>query len=116
MDELSEKLAGLLSDPETMSRVRKMAEGLLSGEEKKTETAPSFDFMPSADELSKIMSVMSKINTNGSDPRTKLLLALKPHLSEHRREKVDTALENTVKAVNEILSRGIDSAMNKYSK
>lgn len=29
---------------------------------------------------------------------------------------VDTALDNTVKAIEEILSRGIDSAMNKFSK
>lgn len=92
MDELSEKLAGLLNDPDTMARVRQMAEGLLGKEEKKQPSPPSFEFMPSAEELGKIMSVMSKLNTNGSDPRSQLLLALKPHLSAPRQEKVDTAL------------------------
>lgn len=31
-------------------------------------------------------------------------------------EKVESALKNSVKAVDEILNKGIDSAMNKYSK
>ena len=61
-------------------------------------------------------------------PRIKIGVGAKPHpdydlkdwvLSKFRtedKEKVQNSLENTVKAVNEILSRGIDSAMNKYSK
>lgn len=61
-------------------------------------------------------------------PRIKIGVGAKPHpeydlkdwvlgkFSPEDKEKVDTALENTVKAVNEILARGIDSAMNKYSK
>lgn len=96
MDELSEKLAGLLNDPETMSKVRKMAQGLFSEEKEEDvpkSSAPSFDFMPNAEELSKIMGVISRLNTKGNDPRSQLLLALKPHLSEPRREKVDTALK-----------------------
>ena len=31
-------------------------------------------------------------------------------------ENIENALKNTVKAVNELVSKGIDSAMNKYSK
>lgn len=61
-------------------------------------------------------------------PRIKIGVGAKPHpdydlkdwvLSKFRpedKEKVQTSLDNTVKAVNELLSRGIDSAMNKYSK
>ncbi len=96
MDELSEKLAGLLNDPETMERVRRMAQGILSSDNQESPVqneAPSFEFMPSAEELSKIMSIMSRLNHTGNDARSQLLLALKPHLSEPRREKVDTALK-----------------------
>lgn len=96
MDELSEKLAGLLNDPDTMNRVRQMAQGILGNDDAKTPDStepPSFEFMPSADELSKIMSIMSRLNHKGNDARSQLLLALKPHLSEPRREKVDTALK-----------------------
>ncbi len=61
-------------------------------------------------------------------PRIKIGVGAKPHpdydlkdwvlskFAPEDTEKVQTSLENTVKAVNELLSRGIDSAMNKYSK
>lgn len=61
-------------------------------------------------------------------PRIKIGVGAKPHpdydlkdwvlgkFKAEDKEKVQTALDNTVKAVNELLSRGIDSAMNKYSK
>ncbi len=70
------------------------------------------------------------IEVLGSDnfPRIKLGVGAKPHpdydlkdwvlgkFKPEDKEKVELSLENAVKAVNEILSRGIDSAMNKYSK
>ena len=70
------------------------------------------------------------IEVLGSDefPRIKIGVGAKPHpdydlkdwvlgkFKPEDKEKVQTALDNTVKAVNELLSRGIDSAMNKYSK
>lgn len=95
MDELSEKLAGLLNDPDTMARVRQMAQGLFSGEStpSEPELSPATGAMPSAEELGKIMNIMSKLNRSGNDSRSQLLLALKPHLSEPRREKVDNALK-----------------------
>ena len=40
-----------------------------------------------------VISLISKLNAGGEDSRTKLLTALKPHLSEPRREKVDTAIK-----------------------
>ncbi len=61
-------------------------------------------------------------------PRIKLGVGAKPHpdydlkdwvlgkFKSEDREKVQNSLETAVKAVNELLSRGIDSAMNKYSK
>lgn len=61
-------------------------------------------------------------------PRIKIGVGAKPHpdydlkdwvlgkFKPEDKEKVQISLDNTVKAVNELLSRGIDSAMNKYSK
>ncbi len=61
-------------------------------------------------------------------PRIKIGVGAKPHpdydlkdwvLGKFRgdeKDKVNDALATTVKAVKEILARGIDSAMNKYSK
>lgn len=70
------------------------------------------------------------IEVLGSDefPRVKIGVGAKPHpdydlkdwvlgkFKAEDKDKIQTALDNTVKAVNEILARGIDSAMNKYSK
>lgn len=99
MDDLSEKLAGLLNDPESMNRVRQMAESLLgekSGqgslvpEQQKSEQSLS---LPDSNELQSIMGVISRLKSGGEDSRAQLLKALKPHLSEPRREKVDTAIK-----------------------
>lgn len=61
-------------------------------------------------------------------PRIKIGVGAKPHpeydlkdwvlgrFKPEDKDKVQTSLDNAVKAVNELLSRGIDSAMNKYSK
>lgn len=96
MDDLSEKLAGILNDPESMERVRKMAENIFSGDEKEAspqrETA-DFGNMPSGEELQAIMSIVSKLNGQKDDERTKLLNALKPYLSEQRQEKADNAIK-----------------------
>lgn len=96
MDDLSQKLAELLNDPDSMERVKKMAENILG----ESETAPQpppinadIGNMLGSDELQSIMSVISRFKNSGNDPRTQLLTALKPHLSEPRREKVDTAIK-----------------------
>ena len=100
MDDISEKLAGILNDPESMERVRKMAESFLGTQEKEEEerqeqNSPFYDIgkMFGADELQAIMMIISKLKNSGNDPRTQLLKALKPHLSEPKREKVDTAIK-----------------------
>ena len=96
MDDLNLKLAQILNDPESMDRVRKMAENIL-GENKAEETSSStlgdIGSMLGGDEIQAIISVVSRLKNSGNDPRSRLLDALKPHLSEPRREKVDTAIK-----------------------
>lgn len=112
MDDFSEKLAGILNDPESMERVRMMAESLLGDSNEKNaapvlprpvQSAPSGgmgdllsafgDGMPDAATLKKIMGIISKFKSVGNDDRSALLLALRPHLSEPRKEKLDTAMK-----------------------
>ncbi len=66
----------------------------------------------------------------GSDEfmRVKIGVGAKPHpdydlkdwvlgkFPAEQKENIETALKNTVKAVDEVLANGVDSAMNKYSK
>ena len=76
MDDLSEKLAGILNDPESMNRVRQMAESLLgeqSEPEKKEEL--SLPDLMGGDEIKTIMNIMSKLKYTGIDARTQLLVA-----------------------------------------
>ncbi len=95
MDDLSRKLADMLNDPDTLNQVRQMAESIL-GEEKKEENAPKApdisDIFGGVD-ISSLISIISRLKSSENDDRTKLLYALKPHLSEPRREKVDTAIK-----------------------
>ncbi|MBQ8203563.1 MAG: hypothetical protein IJZ75_04720 [Clostridia bacterium] len=97
MDDISEKLAGILNDPDSMERVKRMAESLL-GEQGKEEEKPSLPMlsgegMPSADEMHRIMQIVSALKSKGNDSRTRLLLALRENLSPPRKEKVDTAVK-----------------------
>ncbi len=92
MDDLNQKLAGILNDPESMNRIKEMAESILSKPESPKEDDSVFGTLDGA-ELSNIMSIVSKLNQKNEDARTSLLSALKPHLSEPKREKVDTAIK-----------------------
>lgn len=92
MDDLNQKLSQILNDPESMNRVRQMAESILSDKEEETTDDSIFSSFGS-EELGNIMSIVSKLNNQQNDARTSLLLALKPHLSEAKQEKVDTAIK-----------------------
>lgn len=106
MDDISEKLAEILNDPESMNRVRLMAESMLGDKQTQQQNDNKHgqqsaqngdtDFSDAAfdaNQLAKIMSVMKQLKNSGNDSRANLLLALKPLLSAPRREKVDTALK-----------------------
>lgn len=101
MDDISQKLAELLNDPESLNRMREMAENILGSENSaKSNTQPAPDLTSAFDEsgfdpaqIAKIISVISRIKNTASDNRSNLLMALKPMLSPPRREKVDTAIK-----------------------
>ncbi len=98
MDDISERLAEILNDPESLERVRAMAEGILGEQTVKKDTSDDINSVLSgggldASQISKIMSVMSRLKQGNDDNRSRLLLALKPHLSSPRQEKVDTAIK-----------------------
>lgn len=92
MDDISEKLATILNDPDSMNRVRQMAESILGGEKAENKNEEN-DLGITAGDMQTIMSLVSRFNSSKDDDRTRLLMALKPHLSEPKREKVDTAVK-----------------------
>ena len=91
MDDLSEKLSSLLSDPEGMSRIKSMAESLLGGkaEEPLPKKDDDFDI-----DIGALTGVLKKMKGGGvSDPRINLLLALRPNLSKEKQGRVDSAIK-----------------------
>lgn len=98
MDDISEKLAEILNDPESLNRVREMAEGLLGEQKSEPQKPPDINTVFEQGgfdgaQIAKIMSIVSRLKGGTDDSRSNLLLALKPHLSVPKQEKVDTAIK-----------------------
>ena len=92
---IADKLTELLNDPEGMERIKNVASSLFGGAESKQAPKPEdpqASFMPNIDPMM-IMQFMSTFNNNENDSRANLLLALKPHLSPQRQERVDSAVK-----------------------
>ncbi len=89
MDELSEKLSTLLSDPNGMDRIKEMAKSLLGENTEAPKEESSTD--PDVGKIAKMLSLIK--GPSVSDDRVKLLLALKPNLSPERQAKVDSAIK-----------------------
>lgn len=87
MDDISEKIMGILNNPESAAQLTEMANTLFSKKEN-----PSGEDIPNTD-VTKIMSLMSKFKKSSNSENEKLLLALKPHLSPPRQKKVDSAVK-----------------------
>ena len=90
MDDINEKLKSLLDDPQSMEKVRLMAESILGEEDNSESDSNDLGLDPMT--LTKIAGVMKRLNSGG-DSRTALLSSLRPLLSEKRQKKVDTAIK-----------------------
>ena len=96
--DLSEQLQKMLADPEAMSQVMQIA-GSLMGQ---SATAPADPADPAAappagspsaslpPELPRLLGALSA--DGAGDPRAALLTALKPYLSDARRERADALI------------------------
>ena len=94
MDDLNKKLEDILNDPGSMEKVRQMAGALLGDEENETEPENESGSSPfSGADIGRIMGILGSIEHKKDDNRARLLLALKPHLTDKRRQKVDSALK-----------------------
>ena len=100
MDDLSARLAEILNDPKAMNEIRTMAEGLFTEkkqenpqENPKNELAALLPSGLDMNQMANLIKIMNTVKSRQDNTRAQLLLALKPHLSEPRREKVDTAVK-----------------------
>lgn len=86
--DLEEMLGGILKDEESMKKIGALA-AQLSLPEAKTETGGAEDLS----EVKKIMSLVSRFKNQKEDNRTRLLLALKPMLSDEKAKRIDGAVK-----------------------
>ncbi len=93
MDELTKRLSEILNDPQSMTRVKEMAQSILDDKPQPEPEENGLGGLFDSGELLQIMGLVSKLQSQSDDPKSTLLLALKPHLSEAKREKVDTAVK-----------------------
>ena len=106
MEDLSAKLTQLLNDPEGMKQLQSMAQGLmgeggfdlssLMPQEQPKPSIPDISGLMggvSPDQINMMMKLMSAFNSTKEDDRTRLLMALRPHLTDKRKQRVDQAVK-----------------------
>ncbi|MDO4990430.1 MAG: hypothetical protein Q4E45_07995 [Eubacteriales bacterium] len=87
MGELEVRLNSILSDPGQMEKIAGLARSLMGGEAAAPEPSA-----PDAGLLKKLGGLMAQ-NTQTPSREQALLAAMRPWLSERRREKMDRALQ-----------------------
>ena len=106
MEDLSTKLTQLLNDPEGMMQLQSMAQGLmgeggldlsaLMPQQQEKPVMPDISGLMggiSPDQMGMMMKLMSAFNSTKEDDRTRLLMALRPHLTDKRQQRVDQAVK-----------------------
>lgn len=91
MDDLSEKLSGILNDPEAMRDIAALASqlGVDASGVHKEDVRPD---PPPDDTAAQMMKLMPMLGTlRQEDDTTRLLDAMRPFLSEERQQKIDRA-------------------------
>lgn len=104
MDDLTQKLQSLLSDPESMRNLRELAAMLREPEPAadapQTVCATQTDDIPQAEhaddvppmDFAKLLAVGQALSAVQQDETADLILALKPHLSAERAKRADQAV------------------------
>lgn len=95
MSDFEDKLNSILGDSDQMSKIAEMAKSLMGGEKaEETQKAPPDDFLGGLDPgmLGKIGSLLQRSSGKTSE-QAALLHAMKPFLSQKRKDKMDKALK-----------------------
>ena len=89
-DDIGSILSSLSDDD--LNNLSDMAQQFMGGEEKQeSEPDPFGGIDPQM--IAKLMQLMPLLQNKGDDERTRLIAALKPLLSPHRRKRADEAIQ-----------------------
>ncbi len=92
LDDLTQKLQSLLSDPESMRDLKELAAMLHDPPPDEQQTQPESAAENPLPDLSKLLAVGQALSQVQQDETAALLLALKPHLSAERARRTDKAV------------------------
>lgn len=87
MDDMSAKIEELLNRPDAMEKLSQAAQSLFGDAADNTPSGPD------GVDAAKVMEIIELLKKTGNDDRSKLLIALKPHLSPERQARIDTAVK-----------------------
>lgn len=85
MDDISEMLKSVMSDPETMSKLMSVAQGLTGSSE---GSSPTHEDEPEIETAAK-----PSLLTKGNEERIALISAIRPYLSPERRKSADNMIK-----------------------
>ena len=102
MDDVMDKISGLLSDEESVKQLSELAKMFMDNSEDSSSDSISEDSseednnsdssgMPDLDTILKLTSLAGAFTQ--SDKNADLLIALKPHLGEEKQKRVDRAVK-----------------------
>lgn len=94
LDDIASKITELLNDPQGMENIKSMAQSFLSDNNislPSSQPEDSNDIDPM--QIANMVKTLNAFNSKNKDDRTNLLLALRPHLSQARQEKLDRAIK-----------------------
>ena len=103
MEDINQKISDLLDSPDGMSKIKAVAEellgnGLFQNEENSANTYSGNGLslpdglLASMGNIEGIMKIARLLGGNQKDNRIELLKALRPHLSNERKKRVDKAI------------------------
>ena len=96
MEDFREQLSALLENPEGMKMLSDLAGSFMNSEKEPAQSAPTPELnLPDIplEKLEMFMKIGGALSSDCDDDRSRLLLALKPHLSPERQAKVDKTIK-----------------------
>lgn len=88
MDDLTAAISKLLENPESLNALKNMAQSVIPAKE-----SGSSDELMSGD-ITKMIGIVSKLKSGFSDDNnTRLLMSLRPYVSEQKQLKIDEAVK-----------------------
>lgn len=93
MNNMFEQLGQMFKNNEFPDDIKNLLNNIKNSSNDNNSTENSNDSNIDINTILKMKKIMDSVNSNKDDPRSNLLLSLKPYLKESRRKKVDQYIQ-----------------------